>query len=344
MDQRQQQIEAVMERFAPELREAARKIAAYVSITDLPERRAFDVIASVLAFHHDAQTLAFLPSVPVSPQDDVMATQLDEWMAPWAAAVRAELFGSPEPPCAGLEEAVQRIRSEYDHPEHDESEIDELQTEFFGLVLAYQKGIDALQKRGLWTHGSAPFVIRDPSPDLHFIDTDGRVIRLGVERNELLSRLALAAKEISGVSGLGEAQTVAYILTGHRQYIPHVSVLTHKALHMPQYGQPRPLVRTEVVIVIRASDFSYEELRALWTQLRRRGVTEKKPLSAKHVRVWHFVRARRETMTMAAICAEWNAENPREHYSERGFWKAFSRAEEKGGVTATPREARTDTV
>src|SRR5450830_1243678 len=107
------QLEKLLERFAPKLRTAARMVAAYVDGSGLSERKAFDVIAGVLAFDQDAQRLAVLPASRLSPQDDVRATLLDEWMAPWAAAVRTELCGAPERPCEAHEAAATLIRSEH---------------------------------------------------------------------------------------------------------------------------------------------------------------------------------------------------------------------------------------
>lgn len=338
------QLEKLLERFAPKLRTAARMVADYVDVSGLSERKAFDVIAGVLAFDQDAQRLAVLPASRLSPQDDVRATLLDEWMAPWAAAVRTELFGAPEPPCADHEAAATLIRSEHERPQLDPAQVRELQSEIIELSLDFQRGLAELEERGLWTRFPAARTIAYPDLDLSFIDGDGSVVNLGVDGNQLLSRLALAADEMAEVSGWSMPQATAYILTGQRQYTPHVSVLSHAAMYSPRHGQPAPLARSGATIVIRASDFSYEELRALWTQLRRQGVTEKKPLSEKHARVWRFARERRATMTMTAIVEEWNAKNPDETYTERGFWKAYSRAEKKGGVVVTPRKAGTDTV
>lgn len=335
MDQGQQQIEKVVELFAPSLRAAARTVAAYVPVADLTERQAFDVIAGVLAFDQDAERLEFLPPVPISPQDDVRAVLLDEWMSPWAAEVRTELFGSAEPPCAGLKEAAERIRAEYAQPQHDEGYVRQLQEEMFGLLFDFQQALGELEERGLWTQ-VGQFNVHEPR--LQFIDANGCVEALGVERCDLLSRLSSASEEMAGVSGWHPAQATAYILTGQRQFAPHVSVLVRTTLLPQQHGQPTPLARKEARLVIRASDFSYEELRAIWTQLRRRGMTEKKPLSERHARVWMFVHEREETMTMESIRAEWNATNPEETYSERGLYKACARAKKKGGIASTRRK------
>lgn len=48
----------------------------------------------------------FLPPVPVSPQNEVRMEQVTRWLEPWARAVRAEVFGSAEPPFPSLETAV----------------------------------------------------------------------------------------------------------------------------------------------------------------------------------------------------------------------------------------------
>ena len=50
------------------------------------------------------------------------------------------------------------------------------------------------------------------------------------------------------------------------------AVTVKAAVTTPQHGQAEPIRRKEANIVIRASDFSYDELRVLWTALRRQGV------------------------------------------------------------------------
>ena len=149
-----------------------------------------------------------------------------------------------------------------------------------------------------------------------------------------LSRLAWAAEDMARAAGWNQpAQATTYLLLGVAAQMPHFSISTMVHSVGPGHGQANPLRRREALLTIRGSDFSYDELREIWARLREQGITEKKPLSRRHAKVWRFVEARRARgVPWKLIRSEWNdCHDKDDRYGTiRGLQAAHRRAEAKG--------------
>jgi len=328
--------EKLVDRIAPELRELARAILPTLAVPDISDEHKIAYVASVAAVVQEElrkHAQDFLPPAPVSPQDEVRMEQVARWLEPLAQAVREEVFGAAEPPFSSLEEAAEWIEHEYG----DAREAEELVARDLG------RQVDAAVAAWLAVavtaeHEFARITIGPDEARVHYFGKDGWARVRGAMGSAKLSRLAWAAEDMARAAGWNQpAQATTYLLLGVAAPMPHFSISTMVHSAGPGHGQANPLRRREALLMIRGSDFSYDELREIWARLRKQGITEKKPLSRKHAEAWRLVEARRARgVPWKRIRSEWNDCHDKDEQYEtvRGLQAAHRRAEEKGLMAA----------
>lgn len=326
----------LMKKVPPELRELARRLLPHLDVSTLPMDNAVAYVAAAAAAFEEVQREHdedALPPVPVTPQDEVHMEQIEHWLRPEAELVRTELFGSPVPPHSSLVEAADWIAEEYAQSREQKLAVER----YMGDCVNAMMRAEVLAEDPA---GYDPFFINvhPEEASLRYIGSDGWVEGCGAMGSAKLTRLARVSQEMTKAVGwLDSAQATTYLLLGVAAPIPHFTIATRVTFSGGAGTPSGRLRRREAVLTIRGSDFSYEELREIWTQLRRRGITEKKPLTRRHAEVWRFVNVRREQgMTWERIRAAWNAchDEESQYTTARGMQSACRRAEEKGKMSA----------
>jgi hypothetical protein len=200
-------------------------------------------LAGLIASYTPApDTPAAVASLPPSPTSTVLAAELLHTMAPWVAALRRWLTGSPVPPCETVEEALQWCCVQ-----------------------------DTAHLLGGWY----PVPGADPSATfasllehVYFTTTaHWEVLVVACGEEPALGRLAREAYGAARLSGFRPADVAVYVLTDLRPELPAGRLAVH-SVHQPEaaYGVTQ---RRYVTLELSDPGLTFVELWTLWMQARR---------------------------------------------------------------------------
>jgi hypothetical protein len=291
-DSREQFEQEAITRTAPEFRHAAPD-AARAHLAANPKQTDFSnddyaAVGRIAAEYHQrppmmqpAESAAWLKGQPL---EVVTSTETATWAQPWAEAIRRDLFGSDAPPFATLEAASGWILEEGDSASPDAA----LVAKVGAWARDTQRGIDELMEQGCpfdLSHRqdapvlTLPVAVKDANDNEHTI-----VSALWSAR---LNRLAHEADAMAGATGWDQGQAVAFVLV--EGILPSVPRLRAKVSLHPapaNHGQAGPLVRHWWDVRAQGADITRDDLNQFFTQMRRCGFTQKKPVRPHEVHAY----------------------------------------------------------
>lgn len=218
------------------------------------------------------------------PLEIASSTEIQAWAKPWAEAVRLELFGSDAPPFDTPEAASRWILDEAAAATPDAALLEQMHA-WERDALA---GAVDLRKRGV------PFdlTVRQDARTLLLPvpakDANGEFRRIvAAAWSPSLNRLAQEADSMADATGWDQGQTVAFILVkGALPFVPRMKGDVYHRRAEPKHGQPSPLVRRWFDVRTQGADVTRDDLMRFFTQMRRVGLTVKKPVEAHEMHAY----------------------------------------------------------
>jgi hypothetical protein len=227
--------------------------------------RRFDSSAAALAAQLDSGVFQHLH---MTPQDLMMSDDLAEKIRPAVEKVRSELFSSPHPPFAALEEAIQwleRTAAEQETQARANNQSPEA---------LKQTIYEMLEKYRLLTGEPVdnPFQLEL----LEYVEPGNQWVRcMPVRWGMSLATLAMVSKELAGATGFSQASVVAYILAGIRPLLVPISISM-----LWGYSNTFSIFRRRTTVELHTPNITDTQLKAIRKVIRREWSTErKKPLT-----------------------------------------------------------------
>jgi len=213
----------------------------------------------------DTETIKIIPT----PEDFLLSEAIAKKITPWAEGIRKKIFGSPEP-TFNWGGAVEWIEKEAEKkycdkvPEGLIDKIDALAGKLakHDIQLSVKRPLLPYAKKGdEWKHN-----VYVNGPNLKLLERETR--------------------KVAKITGFSQQALVMFILAGIKPLAVRVSIKTTTYFH--EDWPPRK----EVILTVRAKDFSDRELKAIYRQLKKELTLKREiPLKEKHVRLYRLIEA-----------------------------------------------------
>ena len=203
---------------------------------------------------------------------DILTSEfLADKIIPWIEEVRKKIFGSPNPPF-DWDGAVEWIESEAKKG-YEKKMPKELRNEIKEISMKSSKYyMNIFRKRHL-----LPYAKKNDEWE-HNVPVNGPKLEL----------LEHETRSMAKATGFGQQTLVIHVLSGIKLLVPRVYITT--SLHLHKLSEQETLSRREIILKIRAKDFTFRELQRIYRMIRKEINLEKdKALNSRHLRIYNLI-------------------------------------------------------